>query len=74
MNYSLAPWISPERIDREGLLIACESADQRCVNAAMRFQFPSTKRFQRRITAVTGAVGAEPKDFVFFLSPPQSLR
>jgi 4-amino-4-deoxy-L-arabinose transferase-like glycosyltransferase len=74
LNYWLAPWISPERIDREGLLIVCEATDTRCLDAAMRFQSASTKRFQQRIAAVTGATGSEAKDFVFFLNPPQPLR
>jgi 4-amino-4-deoxy-L-arabinose transferase-like glycosyltransferase len=74
LDYSLAPWISPERIDREGLLIACESTDARCFNAATRFQSPRTRRFQRSIATVSTGRPGGPKDFVFLLNPPRSLR
>ena len=74
LDYSLAPWISPGRIDQEGLVIVCEDTDSACLTAAAQFQFPGTQRIGRRIVAPSAARPSGPKNFVFFLIPPRSPR
>lgn len=46
-----APWITPERLERDGLLVICASADQACLTAAAPHRQPGT--IEQRLTINT---------------------
>jgi hypothetical protein len=64
-DYSHAPWISPERIAQQGMLVVCEETDGNCLQNAVRFN--RATRFKEGF-----ACGRDRsiKTFVFFVLAP----
>jgi hypothetical protein len=68
---SHAPWVTPERIANEGLLVVCEQQDLGCLASATQYETPRTVRrqaeFRTRLWGMDGPVrGVE-----FVLIPPK---
>jgi hypothetical protein len=70
LRYSFSPWITPERLAREGFAIACLDSDRNCVEKATRLVTSQTRHanftFTRRFMGLTGDTTA----FKIFLIPP----
>ncbi|HET6183608.1 MAG TPA: glycosyltransferase family 39 protein [Acetobacteraceae bacterium] len=69
-SYVKAPWASPQRIARDGLLAACRSGDGACLQAAARFATPRTERVQVTLVHRFRGEEAAPMTFDLFLIPP----
>jgi 4-amino-4-deoxy-L-arabinose transferase-like glycosyltransferase len=67
-----APWITTERIAREGLLCVCEATDAGCLEQAKHYATPETKRivqqFQKNFWGLRGRV----IEVVMIIVPPRS--
>ena len=67
-----APWITTERIAREGLLCVCEATDAGCLEQAKHYATPATKRivqrFQKKFWGLRGRV----IEVVVIIVPPRS--
>jgi Dolichyl-phosphate-mannose-protein mannosyltransferase len=65
------PWVTPERIARDGILIICVSSDANCLAAAAPLATPATQHHAIRVShAYFGAKQAE-LSFELFLTPPK---
>lgn len=65
-----APWVTPERLAREGLAVACERDDQTCLAQAKQYQ--TGRSITREIALASnlyGIVGPQRK-LVIILTPP----
>jgi 4-amino-4-deoxy-L-arabinose transferase-like glycosyltransferase len=71
-NLALAPWITPERLGREGVAAVCRAEDRACydgVMAHLRDRVASVVHYQTA-SRFLGQAGA-PARFVFVLAPPK---
>jgi hypothetical protein len=73
-RYTLSPWITPQRIAREGLLVACLQNDLACLQAAENFVTPDTRRV--KLTLTHGFLGLQtaPAMFELIMVPPRAAR
>lgn len=73
LNHAQAPWITPERLRREGVAIACIDADQDCRAKAAALMTPAGRRLRidlrRRFWGSEGPVHA----FEVFMIPPGDI-
>jgi 4-amino-4-deoxy-L-arabinose transferase-like glycosyltransferase len=71
-SFPQAPWVSRERIAREGIVWVCATNDGPCLEQANAFQTPETTRvartFQKRFLGAEGAT----TDVVIFVIPPHA--
>jgi len=71
-NTKQAPWITTERIAREGLLCVCEATDAGCLEQAKHYATPETKRivqrFQKKFWGLRGRV----IEVVIIIVPPRA--
>jgi hypothetical protein len=71
-NLALAPWITPERLAREGVAAVCRAEDRACIDGVMgriRDNVASVVHYQTT-SRFLGTSGA-PARFVFMLAAPQ---
>jgi hypothetical protein len=44
LDHHRAPWVTPDDLSREGLLVVCSDADKRCLKSAANVSTPQTRR------------------------------
>jgi 4-amino-4-deoxy-L-arabinose transferase-like glycosyltransferase len=44
LDYQRAPWVTPDDLSREGLLVVCSVADKQCLKSAANVSTPQTRR------------------------------
>jgi hypothetical protein len=71
-NYAASPWITPERVKREGMLIVCTAEDLWCRTQAEKLITPASKQIVRRFTKSLYGLSASEYEFVFTLIPGQA--
>jgi 4-amino-4-deoxy-L-arabinose transferase-like glycosyltransferase len=65
-----APWITPARITREGLLTVCAKADQFCLDQAARYATARTQRVERQVIQSAWGRTSQPVDLIIIMTPP----
>ncbi len=68
---SLAPWITPERLARTGLLAICAEGDGLCLERAPSFMTPAASRHTVVATHEFRGVSAPSRSFEIFVIPPK---
>ncbi len=71
LSYYKAPWVTPEKVSRDGLLIACVHDDAACQSKAAEFLSASTKRTSIQISRKIGKRQLPDVSFDIFINPPQ---
>jgi hypothetical protein len=72
-NSSLAPWITPDRLARDGLLIICSADDDSCIRQASGFAAYSTTTIRQHLSRnLWGRLGPA-TEFIFTIVPPASI-
>jgi hypothetical protein len=66
-----APWITPARIGRDGLLTICLKADTGCREQAQSYTRPGTRIVERQIVKRAWGITGPAADLVFIMTPPQ---
>jgi 4-amino-4-deoxy-L-arabinose transferase-like glycosyltransferase len=66
-----APWITPQRINSEGLLTVCAKSDASCISFAGTVSNVHTKTVERQVTTSAWGVVSRPVDIVIIMTPPQ---
>jgi 4-amino-4-deoxy-L-arabinose transferase-like glycosyltransferase len=70
-DYAQAPWVTPPRLARHGLLAACQDNDAICLGAAARFSTPRTIKVPITLSHSFWGVNRAPVAFTLFLTPPE---
>jgi 4-amino-4-deoxy-L-arabinose transferase-like glycosyltransferase len=70
-SFQQAPWITPERLAREGILWVCEASDMVCLEAARPYETPETKRVVRRFQKVFWGLSGRAIEVVMIIVPPR---
>jgi 4-amino-4-deoxy-L-arabinose transferase-like glycosyltransferase len=70
-NYAYSPWITPERVKREGMLIVCTLEDLECRRHAEQLMTPASKQVEWRFAKELYGLSAPEYEFVFTLIPGQ---
>jgi hypothetical protein len=70
-DLATAPWVTPERLAREGFAAVCLAADNACVKTAEKRAPGPTTRLERDVVNVLLGVPGVPGRFIFVLSPPK---
>jgi len=70
-DYSLAPWITPERLAKTGLLGICLQQDGSCVERATALMTPASLRETVTISHHYGTAEGPPYTFELFIIPPR---
>ena len=68
-SYKNAPWITPQRIKEDGLLIVCASTDVNCLSQSNVFMTANSMRFTRRVAKVLYGETGSDIEFAFTLIP-----
>jgi len=73
LRFDRSPWVTPARIGRDGLLVACLAGDQACLDSALRFATPDTCRLNLTLARTFWGRQAAPSTFEIFMIPPAGL-
>jgi Dolichyl-phosphate-mannose-protein mannosyltransferase len=65
-----APWITPARIAREGILTICDAADVGCVALADRTAHAGTQRFPVTISETLAGIKGPEVPLLYIMTPP----
>lgn len=68
-----APWITPERVAREGMVSVCVATDTACLEQAKRYETAETKRRRRVFQKSFWGVRGTPIEVVIITIPPRSM-
>jgi 4-amino-4-deoxy-L-arabinose transferase-like glycosyltransferase len=73
-NLVTAPWVTPERMAREGFAVLCPAKEPFCVGLAQQLTagYPSAQRIDVTLENVFFGDRALPAPFVLYLIPPQA--
>jgi 4-amino-4-deoxy-L-arabinose transferase-like glycosyltransferase len=69
-SFAQAPWITAERISREGILFACDAKDLDCRQAAMAYATPQTVELPLRFQNTFWGLHGPEIEVVLFMTPP----
>ena len=69
-NLDQAPWITLERIAREGLLTICDADDKGCLGLAERFANAATRRFPVTISKTFAGIKGPDVPLIYVMTPP----
>jgi 4-amino-4-deoxy-L-arabinose transferase-like glycosyltransferase len=64
-----APWITPERIARDGLLTICAKADTGCIELAAKYGNARTVSTERQVTSSAWGRTSRTADLVIIMTP-----
>lgn len=71
-NLQQAPWITKERIEREGFLAVCEAADQAlCIDQAKTYANAQTRYVAARINRTEFGIKGPGHDLIYVMTPPK---
>jgi hypothetical protein len=70
----LAPWVTTKDLARNGLLAACVSGDQQCLDAASRLSTPGTKLVEIVVSHSAAGHALPSQTFTLVLVPPTRER
>ena len=70
-NLALAPWITPERMAREGVAAVCRADDRGCIETAKQRTSDKAARVSYEAINTFFGVRSPPGRFVLMLMPPQ---
>jgi 4-amino-4-deoxy-L-arabinose transferase-like glycosyltransferase len=71
-RFDHAPWVTPKRIEEEGMLIVCAETDRGCLSTAKMYKDPISLEFRRTLhTDHFGQKGPD-RSYILFLIPPVS--
>ena len=65
-----APWITPARIAREGMLSICDAADTGCAASADRTAHAGTRRFPVTISKTFAGIKGPEVPLLYIMTPP----
>ncbi len=71
LSYRASRWVTPEKLKKYGLLIACAHDDAGCLSGAAGFLSGSWKQFSVSVGRTMGASRAREVTFDIFVVPPQ---
>jgi 4-amino-4-deoxy-L-arabinose transferase-like glycosyltransferase len=71
-NWTEAPWITPERISREGLLSVCETLDRRCQTQANLYATNQTIYRTTDIAVRQAEMPTRSVELIFIMTPPST--
>jgi 4-amino-4-deoxy-L-arabinose transferase-like glycosyltransferase len=71
-DFGNSPWLTPDDIRREGMLVVCGREESWCLAAAEKFADGSIKRVALTLTHRFGERQAAPRDFVLLIVQPAS--
>jgi 4-amino-4-deoxy-L-arabinose transferase-like glycosyltransferase len=69
-----APWITRERIARDGILFACEAHDVRCREAAKQYATAETEELQLTLQKTFWGLRGPQIEVVLIMTPPRVRR
>jgi len=71
-HYSLAmaPWITPDRIAREGILYVCDAKDLGCLAAAKKYATAQTTQLSRTFQSAFWGLRGPEIEIVLIMTPP----
>jgi hypothetical protein len=72
-NVQQAPWITPERIAREGIVSVCAASDADCLAQAKRYETAETKRRLRVFQKSFWGVRGTPIEVIIITVPPRRM-
>jgi hypothetical protein len=72
-NVQQAPWITPERIAREGMVSVCAATDAACLEQAKRYETAETKRRQLAFQKSFWGIRGTPMEVIIIAVPPRSM-
>ena len=72
-NVQQAPWITPERIAREGMVSVCAATDTACLEQAKRYETAETKRRRRVFQKSFWGVRGTPIEVIIITVPPRNM-
>lgn len=69
-TFEQAPWITPQRIAREGLLTVCKADDEDCLANARRYA--NARTIEKPVVQQRRAYGllGKPRPFIYVMTPP----
>jgi hypothetical protein len=70
-DYREAPWVTPARLARGGLLVICDNNDASCLANARRTSSPRTDIAHFTLAHTYGGVAKPAVHFTTYLTPPE---
>lgn len=73
---SETPWITPERIEDEGIALACNQADWRCTGAMGAFlkRFPAARQTEVELSRIHFGIADPPERYRIVTIPPRQQQ
>lgn len=71
-NSGFAPWITPQKLKSEGLLIICLTSDEACMQQARAFDRPGTRVVEKEVVPQWRGYTVPAEYFTLILVPPAS--
>jgi Dolichyl-phosphate-mannose-protein mannosyltransferase len=70
-DFGHAPWITVDRINREGLLAICDDDDVVCIDKAQRYAHAGTRRVDTKVGKTVFGIEAPKQGLVYIMTPPR---
>lgn len=70
-EFDHAPWITRERIKREGLLTICDYDDIVCIDRAQQFSNTDTRLIETSVGKIVFGIVGPKQGLVYIMTPPQ---
>jgi 4-amino-4-deoxy-L-arabinose transferase-like glycosyltransferase len=71
LDYHRAPWVTPDDLSREGLLVVCSDADKHCLKSAANVSTPQTRRTALSLVHSFWGYTVGEASFVVTIVPPR---
>jgi len=71
-DFRISPWLTPDDIRRQGMLVVCGKEESWCLDAAAPFTGGNTKRIELTLAHYFGGRQAPARDFVLLIVQPAS--
>jgi 4-amino-4-deoxy-L-arabinose transferase-like glycosyltransferase len=71
LDYHRAPWVTPDDLSREGLLVVCSDADKHCLKSAANVSTPQTRRTDLSLVHSFWGYTVGEASFVITIIPPR---
>ena len=72
LGFASAPWVTPAKLLREGLLIVCEHRDEACIGKAATYVSQTSKRTSVNLRRKVGTREFPEYEYDVFIQPPQT--